>query len=411
MHTLSLAIALAAPLLGLSVAQDPLLASSYVPVDRVVRVDQPLALVSSASDELVPAWVRVSFSESHLTEGSALYIYNPRDGAIQRLDALNLERWGKTSAFFNGGNVDVSIVCPLKGGCLNSFVKVDALYEGTAVSPSLLIQNEEGDIGTLDLCERPYDRRLPSSDKRAGRYLGGGGCTGNLMEDGCFLTAEHCKQNADSSGVMQFQVPPSLDLGNGKYALQHPHPDDQYVADPESYQLSNKYWGNDWMYFGVFANSNTNKTPLEAQRDAFVLVDKQAQPPKANDIMQVIGYGVNTEGYDTGEDGGPVLTEWNQYQRSHVGFHRSNKFNYTASPQRLELFYEVDATGGNSGSAVIDVASGLVVGIHNTAGCTFSGNGGTWVNHPDLRKAVENPKGVCAAQRQQRSDDVSTSMI
>jgi secreted trypsin-like serine protease len=32
--------------------------------------------------------------------------------------------------------------------------------------------------------------------------------------------------------------------------------------------------------------------------------------------------------------------------------------------------------------------------------------------HPDLRKAVENPKGVCAAQqRHQSSDDVSTNII
>ena len=61
------------------------------------------------------------------------------------------------------------------------------------------------------------------------------------------------------------------------------------------------------------------------------------------------------------------------------------------------VFYTVDTRGGNSGSAVLDESTGMVIGIHTHGGCGASSgsNSGTAINHPSLQQALAAPQGVC----------------
>jgi hypothetical protein len=63
------------------------------------------------------------------------------------------------------------------------------------------------------------------------------------------------------------------------------------------------------------------------------------------------------------------------------------------------LSYRVDTTGGDSGSAVVNTATGQVIGIHTNAGCNADGTGanqGSAIDTPALVTALANPRGVCA---------------
>jgi hypothetical protein len=61
---------------------------------------------------------------------------------------------------------------------------------------------------------------------------------------------------------------------------------------------------------------------------------------------------------------------------------------------RLE--YQVDTSGGNSGSPVIYEPTGEVIGVHGQAGCSSTaGNKGTGSNHTAWQAALADPKGVC----------------
>ena len=84
------------------------------------------------------------------------------------------------------------------------------------------------------------------------------------------------------------------------------------------------------------------------------------------------------------------VAEWNQTQRTATGPRRVSLFS------ALEFF--VDATGGNSGSAVEDQESFRVWAIMTHSGCILAccGNWGTPVDNAGLQNALANPLGVCA---------------
>jgi S1-C subfamily serine protease len=60
--------------------------------------------------------------------------------------------------------------------------------------------------------------------------------------------------------------------------------------------------------------------------------------------------------------------------------------------------YQVDTTGGNSGSPVFNEDTGEAIGIHTHGGCDYSGgyNSGTAVHNSGLANALANPAGICA---------------
>lgn len=309
-------------------------------------------------------WLRLKFSTVELSGdpsgpgASYLRITSLLDGAVQFLDAVTVRQWNLTSAYFNGEAVRVELLA-YPGTGLNRI----AIGAAVAGQPF-------GDVFE-SICG-PTDDRVLSEDPRQGRFLPSG-CTAYLIDDPnhCLLTAGHCGPGAGDT--VEFNVPLSSPTG----AIIHPPPEDQYAVDGASAQWVSGGVGNDWGYFGCFPNANTGLTPFEAQGDFYTLAD--VAPPAAGQTIRITGYGTVSP---------PVPLTWNQVQKTHTGPYLSHI--------GTTLEYQVDTTGGNSGSPVIFESTGEVIGIHTHAGCTtVDGNLGTAIENSGLQNALANPQGVC----------------
>ncbi|MHC4107554.1 MAG: trypsin-like serine peptidase, partial [Planctomycetota bacterium] len=312
-------------------------------------------------------WIRLQFAPGTTLgrlhgpgERTVVRIMSLTDGAVQTLNATHLRQWQNTSAYFNGRSVLVEIVAD--PGSDPSRIVIDHVWAGL---PGPM---------PISICG-PDDDRLLSSDPRAARVVPVG-CTVWLIDDvnHCFLTAGHC--TGTSFSIVEFNVP----LSDGGGSIVHPPPEDQYAVDPASVQSNGgQGTGDDWAYFGCFSNPVTGLTPFEAQGDFFVLAD--TPPPVAGQTIRITGYGTTSS---------PAPPEWNQVQKTHSGPY------VTFSGTLVQ--YQVDTTGGNSGSPVIEESSDIAIGIHTHAGCSLSGgeNNGTGINHSGLQTALANPQGVCA---------------
>lgn len=277
------------------------------------------------------------------------------DGASQTLNAITASQWQSTSAYFNGDTVVMELLAPANGG--RSRVKLDRVRAG------LLFDGRDTICGDRD------DRVL-SSDPRIGR--GESGCSHWIVEDAhrCLISAGHCGY---AFTVIEFNVPLSDQFGN----IRHPAPKDQYAVDPESVQSYYYLLGDDWGYFGLFPNTETGLTAYQAQDSAFKLT---APPDGPNPEIRLTGYGMVSD---------PVDPTWNRAQKTHLG--------ELVNVKGTILEYTADTTTGNSGSPVIDEASGHAIGVHTNGGCTRTGgaNGGTAVTHPGLQDAMTRPLGLC----------------
>ncbi|MCC7014207.1 MAG: hypothetical protein IT454_16735 [Planctomycetes bacterium] len=382
MHS-SFSRALCALLCACAVNGRVLAQAAPIAEQQVTFVYDSGALANTAASEQVLAshtvrvahasWIRLRFqmvdlgSASGADQGAFLRITSHADGAVQELHAQHVREWRLTSAYFNGDAVQLDLVAPPGAG--PSRVILRNVWIGPQLSPQ------------FNLCG-PTDDRLPSSDVRAARLLPYG-CSGWMFDDAAhgFITAGHCVLSTAVPNslldVAQFNVPKS----NAAGVLQHPSPDHQYAIDDTSLQFENGGVGNDWGYFGCFPNPNTGLTPFQAQGACYAL----AAPPtfNPNEVLRVTGFGT-----DMTPD--PTL---NQVQQSHAGPFAS--FNGTV------LRYEVDTTGGNSGSAVSwnSPAGEFAVGVHTHAGCSaaapFLGNYGTSSQQANWVAARANPRGVC----------------
>jgi hypothetical protein len=319
------------------------------------------------------SWIRLRFQLVQLwndgdeSSGAFLRITSHRDGAVQELHARSAREWRATSAYFNGDAVQIDLVAPPGAGASRWMLR--SVWIGPQSSPQ------------FSQCG-PTDDRVPASDPRTARLLPVG-CTGWLFDDcnHCFGTAGHCVGSGslpnNNLDVAEFNVPPS----NGSGLIQHPSPDDQYAIDDGSIQFQNGGVGNDWGAFGCFPNSNTSLTPFQAQGACYRLV---APPPFASGIdLRVTGFGT---------DSTPDWT-YNQRQQTHSGPY----FSYVGTTVR----YQVDTTGGNSGSPLIweTGASDQVVGVHTHGGCNaaapINANHGTSSTHAGWTLARSAPLGVC----------------
>ena len=291
--------------------------------------------------------------------GSYLRIRSTLDGAEQRLNSLHVAQWRNTSAYFNGDEVVLEIVA--EPGTGDNRVRLST------------VQAEFQPFVQESICGPTDDRQL-ITDNRAARLLPIG-CTGWLIHDcnHCLLTAGHCSGSSGDITVVEFNVP----LSNSNGSLNHPPPEDQYAPDQASRQSNGGLGiGNDYGYFGVFPNSNTGLTPYDAYGDAYYLT---TPPPVQGQDIRITGFGVTSS---------PVPNSWTQVEKTHTGPY--------FSLSGTTVSYQVDTTGGNSGSPVVDESTGLAIGIHTHAGCgSNSGNYGTGLNLPAVQTALANPKGVC----------------
>jgi V8-like Glu-specific endopeptidase len=299
-------------------------------------------------------WLRLFFADAKLGGGSVLRLTSLADGAVQHHTAKTLAQWRGSSAFFNGDAVQVELLA--EPGAGPSRVRIAQAMAG------------EPPAAPETICFG-VDDRTPSTDDRAARAVPVG-CTTWLIDDaqGCFLTAGHCL--GAGFDVIEFDVPPS----NANGSINHPPPEDQYAVDPASVQGISGGIGNDWGYLGAFPNTETDLTPLQAQATTHVL----GTPPgvAGGETLRVTGYGLAPG----------VLS---QVQQTHTG---PLTFVGTTSLQ-----YQVDTTGGNSGSAVVDETSGEAIGIHTHGGCNAGGgaNAGTSLLLAGLQSALAAPAGVC----------------
>jgi len=306
-------------------------------------------------------WLRLQYEavelagDIHAGTGSYLLVTSLEDGAFQFQNALHVEQWQKTSAYFNGDAVLIQLVA----------------YPGTGPNRLAISQTMADDGTTPESICGPTDDRLLSGDVRAARALPIG-CTAWLLEDcnHCFGTAGHC---TSSLSTIQFNVP----LSDANGGLRHPGPEDQYSVDASSIQFVNGGVGNDWGYFGCFRNSTTNLTAYEAQGAAF----KVAPPPPAQQQdIRITGYGTMS-----------VPRTWSQVQKTHVG----PFFSFIGTTLR----YQTDTTGGNSGSPVILDSTQEAIGVHTHGGCGnpigSTSNAGTGSNHSSWQAALAAPRGVC----------------
>ncbi len=287
--------------------------------------------------------------------GSTLRITALRDDAIQSMNADHVAQWQNSSCYFNGNAVMVEVIA--QPGTGPNRVALESIDMGLA-------WNEYESICGVD-------DRQPSNDPRVSRLLPVG-CTSWLIDDcgKCYLTAGHC---VGFINAVEYNVPFSTSGGSWN----HPGPEDQYAVDPASIQSNGGGGvGNDYAYFGTFANSNTGLTAFEAQGDAFELV----APPSttSGNTIRITGHGTDSTPNST----------YNQVQQTHVG--------PLVGASTSSLQYATDTTGGNSGSPVIWEQTDQAIGIHTHGGCSSGANNGTAFTQSGLQSVLNNPQGVCA---------------
>lgn len=378
LRALALGAALCAPLFGQKASFDGHTVpvshdSGWVTNDSTLGATQGMPTPIWSTTITVPGagWLRLHYDGCALAgsphrggDGSYLRITSLLDGAVMTQHMEHVRQWNYTSAYFNGGAVQVEILAaPGTGNNLLRILEVEAGH-----SPS-------GAIETI--CGNTDDRQL-STDPRAGRL--NVGCTAWLIDDcnHCLLTAGHC---TGGSNTVEFNVPLSTSGGQ----IQHPPPSDQYAIDPASMQSNGGAGvGNDWGYFGVFPNSTTGLDPYTAQGNvSFTL---RSTIPAVSGSIRITGYGSTSS---------PVSPTWYLVQKTHAGpFVRYNN----PGANSATVNYATDTTGGNSGSPVIYEPTGEAIGIHTHGGCTSTGgaNAGTGLVHAALQNALSNPRGVCA---------------
>jgi V8-like Glu-specific endopeptidase len=303
--------------------------------------------------------MQITFGRTTLPQGTKLRMMSLQDGAIQHHTASTLKQWRNKSAWFNGSSVLVELVA--EPNTTSTHFTIDWV--------SIIEQLGED----RSICG-PADDRVLSYEDRDGRAMPIG-CSAWIIDDvnHTLLTAGHCADDGTSDiGLVQFNVPLSDPNGN----VQHPGPEDQYATDAESFQSAYSTIGDDWAYFGCFPNTETGMTPFEAQNDFYVLSD--AAPTVDGQLITITGYGTTSS---------PVPNEYNQAQKTHTG-------PYTQS-SGTSIGYQTDTTGGNSGSAVLNEATGEAIGIHTNGGCSEGENWGNAIHNPGLQTALANPQGVC----------------
>lgn len=362
------------------------------------RVDAPIRIVGypldsgthygNGMDSAVPfvaeihvpdvSWLCIRFAEYSLGDGSMVILHGAN--GTQRLTAQRMEEWSGSSAVFRGGVVALELHVAAEDRGV--FVRIESVMVGGPPGPE-----------PSSLCGD--DNRVASNDNRVGRLFFGG-CTAWRATNGAFLTAGHCADFdpdeegprlpdgvPDLTGVVEFNVP--LSYSNG-----FPIPaavDDQYPIDEESvvwrYDGVDQGLGKDWAVFAVFA-AETGLLPHEAYGLPFRMTREK---PDAGNTVRVTGFGSDdtppgSQGYRNAQNftdqtaTGPYVDEG-------------------VSGQDIEHEYQVDTTGGNSGSPIIWTANDLTIGIHTFGGCDDgAGNHGTSFEVDALESALQNFRGA-----------------
>jgi trimeric autotransporter adhesin len=309
------------------------------------------------------AWMRLQFDRVNLGYHSRIQLTSVQNGDVQTLDAGTMRLWSNTSAMFVGSRVELKLyVAP---GDTDVGARVTALKLG----------------GTRSL-SRPNARPIPNSQcgatddrvavtsRRIGRL--NGNCTAWLISNGAVLTAGHCVDfDPDQEGpllpdgtadintttIVEFDVPLSSATG----VLSPSAVVNQFPVDTTylrwRFDGGGQGLGKDWAVIGLQRNTTTGARAASTR--GFFRVRNFA-PPNGT-TLRVSGYGV-----DTGAA--------NQTLQTHTGPLTGR---VTAGPNNVDIRfdYQVDTTGANSGSPIVQEGAGYAIGIHTNAGCGADGTG------------------------------------
>ena len=286
--------------------------------------------VSYTITEKGATWLRLFFGNINLGNSSSVTITSNLDGSTQTLDASDIKAWNEASAYFNGNSVTIT----LNVSSRDKEVGLDVVELGVG-EPVLSVRSQCGSV----------DNRTASNDAAIGRIVPIG-CTGWIITNGRIVTAGHC--TGSRAQILEFNVPRS----NPDRSIVHPPVRDQYPIGSFTTPYVRGRPETDWAVGTVGSNSQTGLSAIQAQGKSFNVV--QSAPGNS---IRITGYGT-----DTGRD--------NQTQQTHTG--------PTASVNNTFVRYQTDTEGGNSGSPIIDVATGNAVGVHAYGGCRTSGTGSNY---------------------------------
>jgi V8-like Glu-specific endopeptidase len=290
--------------------------------------------------------LRLRFGATNLPPGSELRLTGLRDGAVQRFDAASLRDWNSWSAVFNGE----AVVLELRAGPSTraNRVVVTALEVGLPVAP----------VPVDDLCGP--DDRVPGPERRVGRQYPYG-CSVWLANEFTVVTAGHC--TSDPNQQVHFEIPPSSSTGTPVF----PPPEHQYPYEVATVQRLDVGPGADWTVARAAPNSNTGLYPGQSQG----WFELGLVPSTPSGSVAVAGYGVVSD---------PSRASSSQTLQIDVG--------PLAGIGSDRVFYTVDTTAGSSGSPVVDVGTGRVIGVHTHGNCAFTGNIGTRIDRADFLQAL-----------------------
>ncbi|WP_234859178.1 trypsin-like peptidase domain-containing protein [Aquimarina aquimarini] len=280
-------------------------------------------VITETISEKGATWLRLFLKDVNLGNKSTLTITSVLDGATQTLNSKTIKDWKNTTAYFNGDEVILKLTVAPGESSIGIGIKelgVGEKYKGA-----------KSQCGSRD-------DRVDSADNAIGRIVPIG-CTGWIITNGRLVTAGHC--TGSRAQLIEFNVPKS----NSGGSIVHPGPEDQYpIGNFVTPYTNNPSQANDWAVFTASANSQTGQTPIQAQGKSFNVVQSA---PGSN--ITITGFGT-----DTGRD--------NQTQQIHTG--------PLSSVNNTFVRYRTDTTGGNSGSPIIDAATGNAIGVHAYGGCS-----------------------------------------
>ncbi len=371
-------------LLLVAATMPSVVAQPSAPIATAVNYPASSGLVSNGRDIPWRAWsapiqvtgahsLQLLFDTVEIGPDDAVILTNPRDGETQRLDHLRLKQWRNHTAWFNGDRVDVAI--ELAPGSTGQIV-IRTVYAG--IQPIL---------GTSNTICGSGDERTLSNDARVCRLVmtaaSCGSCTGWLISStNTILGAGHCADPLpDWFVIAEFNTPAS----NAAGCAQHPPVADQYPVDQSTIQFENlglPGGGDDWAVARLHPNS-TGTTAFGNQGSFFSLATTLPAyiPPFVVPNLRVTGHGDDSNNATRAYD-----------QQTDTGTH----FGYVGD----QIRHRVDTEGGNSGSPIIDTATGLAIGIHTNGGCgtsSTSSNSGTSILRPALQTAIAQTVG-CSTQ-------------
>lgn len=196
------------------------------------------------------------------------------------------------------------------------------------------------------------DGRQVVEDSRIGRIRNGlsisrlsriNNCTATLIGRSCLITANHCKSLAH---FVEFNVPYSTAEGE----MIAPDPHYFFKVDPSSIVRGKSLEaGEDWLVFKVFPSSISGEFPGDLFGFYQVELNMESRALLETKI-QIQGYG-QTQGTQNailrGDEGGILQV----------------------NPEKLIFHHNVDTSTGASGSAVVDIETEKIIGIHTTGGC------------------------------------------